>query len=216
MHPDTVTIAVVEDNSTMREGLRMMLDATPGFACVGAFADAESALRELPSSKPDVVLMDVNLPAISGIECVRRLRAQLPSTPIVMLTIEEDSARVFQSLEAGATGYLVKHTEAPEILDAIREAHRGGAPMSSQIARMVVQSFHRQRNPRRAQVDLTQREEQILALIAQGYRNKEVAEELGISALTVETHLRNVYDKLHVRSQAGAVAHYLQRRTAGG
>lgn len=211
-----IRVAVVEDNGPMRDGLRMILNTSEGFHCVCAVADAESALKELPASSPDVVLMDVNLPSISGIECARRLRDALPSTPIIMLTIEADSARVFQSLEAGASGYLVKHMPASEILDSIQEAHRGGAPMSSQIARMVVQSFHRHRSPRRAQDDLTQREEQILALIAQGYRNKEVADELGISALTVETHLRNVYDKLHVRSQAGAVAQYLQRRNQHG
>jgi len=155
--------------------------------------------------------MDINLPRRSGIDCVRQLRIQSPQVQIIMLTIEEDSDRVFESLAAGATGYLVKNVPPASILDAIQEVHRGGSPMSSQIARMLVQSFHKTRSAVPAREALTDREEEILGLIARGYRSKEVAGELGISVQTVETHLRNIYDKLHVRSRAGAVARFLTR-----
>jgi len=157
------------------------------------------------------VLMDINLPQMSGVECVRQLRQRLPNTRIIMLTIEENSRRVFESLAAGASGYLVKNLPPEEILESIREVHRGGAPMSSQIARMVVDSFHRPSPTESDQEKLTQREEDILSLMAKGYRTKEVAEELGITPFTVSWHLRNIYDKFHVRSSAGAVARFLQR-----
>ncbi len=193
----------------MREGLAAILDASSGFACVCACASAEEALRQLPPLQPEVVLMDINLPGQSGIECVPQLKARLPEAQIVMLTIEVDSRRVFESLAAGATGYLVKNVPPAGILAAIEEVRRGGSPMSSQIARMLVQSFHRQGPALREEENLTPREEEILRLIAKGYRTKEVAEALAISPLTVETHLRNIYDKLHVRSRAGAVARFL-------
>lgn len=209
--PD-IKVAVVEDNDAMREGLRMILNGSPGFTCVCASADAETALLGIPRAQPDVVLMDIHLPGQSGIECVRQLRARMPDLRIIMLTIEADSQRVFQSLQAGAGGYLVKNLPPAEILECIREAHRGGAPMSSPIARMVVQSFHQHGPSPSPQENLTERETGILNLFAQGYRTKEVAETLGISPGTVESHLRNIYDKLHVRSIAGAVARALQQR----
>jgi len=206
-----IKVAIVEDNASVREGLATILDASPGFKCVCACGSTEEALRQLSADLPDVVLMDINLPRRSGIDCVRQLRIQLPQVQIIMLTIEEDSDRVFESLAAGATGYLVKNVPPASILDAIQEVHRGGSPMSSQIARMLVQSFHKTRSAVPAREALTDREEEILGLIARGYRSKEVAGELGISVQTVETHLRNIYDKLHVRSRAGAVARFLTR-----
>lgn len=207
--PSTIRVAIVEDTAAMREGLAAILDASPGFACVCACASAEEALRQLPPLQPEVVLMDINLPGQSGIECVSQLKALLPEVQIVMLTIEADSRRVFESLAAGATGYLVKNVPPAALLAAIEEVRRGGSPMSSQIARMLVQSFHRQGPVSREEENLTTREQEILRLIAKGYRTKEVAEALAISTLTVETHLRNIYDKLHVRSRAGAVARFL-------
>jgi DNA-binding NarL/FixJ family response regulator len=207
----TIKVAIVDDNLAVREGLAMLLNGTDGFQCVGGYASAEDALREIPAHLPDVVLMDINLPRRSGIDCVRQLSAWLPKLQIVMLTIEEDSRRVFESLEAGATGYLVKNVPPAMILAAIEEVHRGGSPMSSQIARMLVKSFHHPNSTPPTEESLTPREEEILQLIAKGYRNKEVADALGISTQTVETHLRNVYDKLHVRSRAAAVAKFLQR-----
>jgi DNA-binding NarL/FixJ family response regulator len=148
----------------------------------------------------------MNLPGISGIECVSILKEKLPSVQIIMLTIEDDSQKVFRSLEAGASGYLVKNLPPVKILEAIVEAYGGGAPMSSQVARMVVQTFQERGSSRRAEENLTVREQEILAYLAKGYRTKEIAEALSIAAVTVQTHLRNIYEKLHVRSRCEAVA----------
>ncbi len=207
-----IRVAIVEDTTSVREGMASILNASPGFECVCTCASTEEALRTIPQALPEVVLMDINLPGRSGIECVRQLKEQLPQLQIVMLTIEADSQRVFESLAAGATGYLVKSTSPAAILAAIEEVHRGGSPMSSQIARMLVQSFHRPAAPSEMAHNLTAREEEILGFVAKGYRTKEVAEALAISALTVEAHLRNIYDKFHVRSRAAAVARFLQNR----
>ena len=208
--PD-IKVAIVEDHAAMRDGLAMILNGSPGFTCACATQNAEEALQRISLNPPDVVLMDINLPGKSGIECVRQLKLLLPAMPIIMLTIEENAQRVFQSLEAGASGYLVKNLPPAEILAAIQEAHRGGAPMSSQIARLVVQSFHRRGATCSSSENLTLREEEILGLVSKGYRTKEVAVALEISDQTVETHLRNVYNKLQVRSRAAAVAKFLQR-----
>lgn len=206
-----IRVAVVEDNRRVREGLAGMLRGADGFQLATSCATAEEAVRLVPRDPPDVVLMDIHLPRRSGIECVRQLKQLLPAVQIIMLTIEEDSRRVFESLEAGATGYLVKHVAPERILAAIQEVHRGGSPISTQIARLLVQNFHRRRQSGEAGENLTPREEEILGLIAKGYRSKEVADALSISVQTVETHLRNVYGKLRVRSRAAAVARYLQR-----
>lgn len=203
-----IRVAIVEDAVLVRDALATILNGSPGFECVCACGSAEEALRKVPPSRPEVVLMDINLPGHSGIECVRHLKEKHPMLQIVMLTIEEDSRRVFQSLEAGATGYLVKNVPPSGVLAAIQEVHRGGSPMSCQIARMLVQSFHRPAPASATEESLTHREEEILRLVAKGYRTKEVAEVLSIGSATVETHLRNVYDKLHVRSRAGAVARF--------
>ncbi|HOW67003.1 MAG TPA: response regulator transcription factor [Verrucomicrobiota bacterium] len=205
-----ISVAIVEDNATARTGLKMLLDSSPGFRCLWAVGSAEEVLRWSSADTPDVVLMDINLPGKSGIECVWGLKERFPGTHVIMLTIEEDSQCVFQSLEAGASGYLVKDLPPEQILQAILEVQRGGAPMSSQIARLLVRSFHRRRPAPREQDNLTPREQQVLELVAKGYRTKEVAAELGIGVQTVETHLRNTYDKLHVRSRAAAVARYLR------
>jgi DNA-binding NarL/FixJ family response regulator len=209
-----IKVAIVEDNAALRDGLSVILRCSPGFQCAGAYASADEALQQIPLAPPDVVLMDINLPGTSGIECVRQLTRQLPELLVMMLTIEEDPARVFESLEAGATGYLVKSEPLSEILAAIQEVHRGGSPMSSQIARMIVQSFHRPGPKHAPEQRLTTREQEILELTAKGYRSKEVASALGISLRTVETHLRSIYDKLHVRSRVEAVTRFLQRPQA--
>lgn len=206
----TIKVSIVEDNDTIRDSLAAILNGSPGFCCLCACRSAEEAVRKLPSDPPDVVLMDINLPRMSGIECVRELKPRLPKSQIIMLTIEEDARRVFQSLEAGAAGYLVKNLPPARVLEAIEEVHRGGSPMSSQIARMLVQTFHQRGQSKREEENLTPRETQILALIAKGYRSKEVATALEIATPTVETHLRNIYEKLHVRSRAEAVARFLQ------
>jgi DNA-binding NarL/FixJ family response regulator len=206
----SIHVAIVEDERSMRQNLAEFIHGTPGFACVAACASAEEALRLLPGSTADVALVDINLPGKSGVELVRELKELGLRTQIIMLTVEADSQRVFESLKGGATGYLVKHIVPEEILEAIREVHQGGAPMSSQVARMVVTTF---RAPAPASVpdaQLSTRESEILRLLACGDRSKEIAEKLGIGVGTVNTHIRHVYDKLHVRSRAEAVARLFQ------
>jgi DNA-binding NarL/FixJ family response regulator len=189
----------------------LILDGSPGIKCCGAWRTAEEALVHLPSQRADVALMDINLPGQSGIECVRRLRALLPSLQIIMLTIEDDSSKVFESLRAGASGYLIKNLPPAQIVAAVEEVHRGGSPMSSQIARLLVQNFQKPCGTYEEFPHLTEREEQVLTLAARGYRSKEIAEALALSPQTVQTHFRNIYEKLHVRSRAGAVARFLQK-----
>jgi len=204
-----IKVAIVEDNDSIRQTLAEILSSSEWFSAGPLCSSAEEALRTLAGSPPDVVLMDINLPRMSGIECLRNLKRVLPKTQFIMLTVEEDSERVFESLAAGATGYLVKNVAPERLLVAIQEVHRGGSPMSSQIARMLVRSFQRGGLPKGDSEELSPRENQILELLAQGYRSKEAAEELGIGVQTVLTHIRNIYEKLHVRSRAEAVAKYL-------
>jgi DNA-binding NarL/FixJ family response regulator len=205
----SIRVGIVEDDRSVRENLAMLIDQTAGFACVAACASAEEALRKLLDALPDVVLMDIHLPGQSGIECVARLHRLLPQVQVIMLTVEEDAEQVFESLKAGATGYLVKHVTPEEILESIEEVHRGGAPMSSHIARRVVTAFQPSAQARSIQVELTPREEEILRSLAKGCRSKEVADALEIGVGTVNTHVRHIYEKLHVRSRAEAVARYL-------
>jgi len=206
-----IKVAIVEDNDSIRQTLAEILSSSEGFSAGPLCSSGEEALRTLTTSPPDVALMDINLPRMSGIECLRTLKRVLPKTQFIMLTVEDDSERVFESLRAGATGYLVKNVAPERLLDAIQEVHRGGSPMSSQIARMLVRSLQRGGLAKGDSEELSPRENQILELLAQGYRSKEAAEELGISVQTVFTHIRNIYEKLHVRSRAEAVAKYLGR-----
>jgi DNA-binding NarL/FixJ family response regulator len=208
----SIHVGIVEDNRSVRENLAEFIEGTPGFSCVAACASAEEALRQLTAVHLDVALVDINLPGKSGVEFVREFRGLCPATQVIMLTVEAESARVFESLKAGATGYLVKHVAAEEILDAIREVHTGGAPMSSQVARMVVGTFREPSPARTSDVQLSARETEILGLLAKGHRSKEIADALGIGAGTVNTHVRHIYEKLHVRSRAEAVARYATRR----
>jgi len=203
-------VAIVEDDRRVRENLALLIDRAPGFSCVAACASAEEALKRLPDVAPEVVLMDIHLPGQSGIECVSRLRRVLTRTHVIMLTVEEDSEQVFESLKAGATGYLVKHVSPEEILEAVAEVQRGGAPMSSHIARRVVTAFRQAVAVANGDLRLSAREEDILRLLAKGHRSKEIADELGIALGTVNTHVRHIYEKLHVRSRAEAVARYAQ------
>ena len=200
----SIRVAIVEDDTAVRENLQVLISNAPGFSCVAACGSAEEALQKLPIIVPEVVLMDIHLPGKSGIECVARLRTVVPYSHIIMLTIEEDSEQVFDSLKAGATGYLVKHVEPKQILEAIQDVHRGGAPMSSQIARKVVIAFRGV--PASTEERLTVREEEVLRLIAKGLRPKDIGESLGLSVTTINTYIRNIYKKLHVRSLAEAVA----------
>ena len=211
----SIHVTIIEDNRTVRETLVLILQNSPGFACTHAFASAEEALAGFPPDPPQVALVDINLPGMSGIECVRLLKARAPALQILMLTIESEASRVFESLAAGASGYLVKNTSPTRLLEAITDVVQGGAPMSSQIARLVVQAFQQpaceSAGSAAGVAPLTPREDEILGLIARGFRTKEIAEELNISPQTVQTHVRNIYEKLHVRSRAEAVARFWQR-----
>jgi len=206
-----IRVAIVEDDRTVRENLSVLINDAPGFCCVGSYSSAEEAYARLPDVRPEVILMDIHLPGRNGIKCVADLRDLLPHTQIIMLTIEEDSERVFESLKAGATGYLVKHVSPQEILEAVAEVKNGGAPMSSQIARKVVTTFRESRAPEEPDVRLSAREEEVLRFLAQGHRSKEIADELSVSLATVNTHIRHIYEKLHVRSRAEAVARFTAR-----
>jgi len=204
-----ITVVVVEDDSPVREILATWIREAEGFACVGQFPDAESALAQMAGCQPDVALVDINLPGLSGIECVRDLKPRLPGTQFVMLTVYEDSDHIFDALSAGATGYLLKRTPREALLTALREVHAGGSPMSSNIARKVVQSLQVTK-PKATPADdeLSKRENEVLALLAQGYLYKEIADAIGISLPTVNTYIRRIYEKLHVHSRAQAVALY--------
>lgn len=204
-------VAIVEDSNTLRQYLAELISATPGHICVCACASAEEAMVEIPSKGPDVVLMDIHLPGESGIACTARLREKMPDLQVIMLTVYKDIKMIFQALKAGACGYVLKRADETEILEAIAEVRSGGAPMTSEIARMVVRSFM---EPRAAAPSATEqlsaREMEILALLAEGLSNKEIGARLHISFTTVRTHLVHIYEKLHVRCRTEAAAKYLK------
>jgi len=203
-----VTVSIVEDDAQARKILAGWIGRASGFRLAGDWGDAESAVKLLPEKKPDVVLMDINLPGMSGIEAVRRLKPALPATQFVMLTVYEDADHIYNALSAGASGYLLKQTPREELLSALGDVHRGGSPMTSNIARKVVQCF-RQTPARAPQGEaLSPREQEVLELLARGYLYKEIAERLNISVPTVNTYIRRMYEKLHVQSRAQAVAKY--------
>jgi DNA-binding NarL/FixJ family response regulator len=207
----SITVAIVEDDVPAREILAGWIRDADGFRVAGEFDDAETAIARLPLEKPSVVLFDINLPGMSGIECVRRLKPKLPDTQFVMVTVYEDANHIFNALSAGASGYLLKQMRRTELLDALKDVHAGGSPMSSQIARKVVQNFYRNEtsvNGAGEAVGLSGREREVLELLARGYLYKEIAEMLKISVQTVNTYIRRIYEKLHVRSRAQAVAKY--------
>ncbi|MEW6305981.1 MAG: response regulator transcription factor [Verrucomicrobiota bacterium] len=213
----TIRVALVEDDDRVRGSLAMLVGGSPGFELTGSFADAESAINDLPKLQPHIVLMDVQLPKLSGIECVRKIKPQLPHTQIIILTVYQDEECVFDALRAGAVGFLRKDTPPAEILEAIREAHQGGSPMSSGIARMVVAHFHpkevKHSDSLSSPAHLSPREEEILQYLVKGYRYKEVADALSCSINTVREHVRRIYEKLHVTSSREAVVQYLQGGT---
>ncbi len=209
---DIITIAIVEDVRGTRENLMELLKRSPGLKCVGAFASAENALRDLPALAPDVVLMDINLPGISGVQCAAQLKPLLPKTQILMLTSYENSDLIFESLRAGASGYLMKNTEPDEILAAIEQVHAGGSPMSMQIARKVVSHFQEIKKPSSEFEQLTPRELEILSLLAKGFLYKEIADQLKISLHTVRGHVHLVYEKLHVQSRSEAIIKFLGQK----
>jgi DNA-binding NarL/FixJ family response regulator len=207
--PKSINVAIVEDDAGVRASLARLIGGSPGFRCVSQHATAESALQELPRTAPEVVLMDINMPGLNGVECVRRLKPLLPSTQIIMLTVYQNPEHIFNALAAGATGYLLKQTPPGELLDAVRDVHNGGSPMNSHIARKIVQSFQRQAPVGREGENLSPREAEVLDLLAKGYLYKEIAQNLNLSYATVHTHVRHIYEKLQVRSRAQAVAKHL-------
>jgi DNA-binding NarL/FixJ family response regulator len=205
-----IAVAIVEDDERIRESLTILIQGVEGFRCVGSHGSAEEALRAIPAAKPDVVLMDINLPQMSGIECVGKLKAKLPTAQILMLTVYDDSDLVFQALTEGASGYIIKRTAPDKLLDAIRDAHQGGSPMSPHIARKVVQYFHQLGPAKHGTETLTDREREVLEHLAKGYLYKEIADALGIGLETVRRHLSNIYGKLHVHTRTEAVVKLLQ------
>ncbi len=218
-NPVTIDISLVEDDSHVRKTLTNWISHAAGFRLVGAWADAESALAPLKERKPHVVLMDINLPGMSGVEAVQKLKPVLPDTQFLMLTVYEDIDNIYNALAAGATGYLLKQTLREELLIALQDVHRGGSPMTSNIARKIVQSFRRVPASAAAGEVLSPREEEVLDMLTQGYLFKEVSDRLNISVHTVNTYVRRIYEKLHVRSRAQAVAKYthsVEGRSADG
>jgi DNA-binding NarL/FixJ family response regulator len=215
-----IAVSIVEDDAQARKILAGWITRASGFRLAGEWGEAESAVKMLPEKQPNVVLMDINLPGISGVEAVKRLKPALPETQFVMLTVYEDADHIYSALAAGASGYLLKQTPREELLRALEDVHRGGSPMTSNIARKVVQSFRQETAAAADGESLSPREQEVLDLLARGYLYKEIAERLNISVPTVNTYVRRIYEKLHVRSRGQAVAKYAhlsdgEQRTIG-
>ncbi len=206
-----ITVSIVEDNDQLRATLARVLNRADGFSCVSQYANAEDAIKDLPHVKPNVVLMDINLPGINGVECVKQLKKLSPEIQIMMLTVYEDTDNIFNALSAGANGYMLKRTPSKELLEAITEVHRGGSPMTMHIARKVVQSLQKTPATANPAENLSEREQQVLDHLSQGLMYKEIAEKLGISYETVHTYIRRIYEKLQVRTRTEAVAKFLRR-----
>jgi DNA-binding NarL/FixJ family response regulator len=206
-----IRVAIVDDDEGIRSSLVALLGRAPMMRLAGDYADAETALREIPRNPPDVVLMDINLPGMNGVECVRQLKAAVPKTQVLMLTVYEDSDSLFNSLKAGASGYLLKRTASARLVEAIRDVHSGGSPMSPQLARRVVQFFSQPGPAESPVAHLTAGEKEFLEQLAKGYMYKEIADRMKIRIDTVRSYVRTVYEKLHVHSRTEAVVKYLRR-----
>jgi DNA-binding NarL/FixJ family response regulator len=207
-----IKVAMIEDNSRYRADICALLNAGEGFDCVGVYGSAEEGLRKLGAHLPEVLLMDIHLPGATGIECAAKVKAAFPQVQILVLTVYEDTDSIFQALEAGASGYLLKRAHPDEIIDAIRAVKDGGAPMTNQIARKVVESFRARSgsvSTGKPMETLSKREEEILDFLAKGYQTKEIAAQLSVSVNTIRSHLQHIYEKLHVRSRTEAVIKYL-------
>ena len=206
-----IKVAIIEDDDWIRENLASQIRETSGFACVGSYANGEDALTQITKLVPDVVLMDINLPKMNGIECVKKLKILAPSVQILMLTVYEDSDKIFDSLLAGASGYLLKRTPQAEIIDSIADVYRGNSPMTGHIARKVVQYFNQRGSNSKEIEKLSKREHEVLEHLAQGIAYKEIADVLSLSIDTVRMHIKGIYGKLHVHSRGEAVAKYLRK-----
>jgi DNA-binding NarL/FixJ family response regulator len=206
-----IRISIIEDDDWIRENLATQVGGTAGFQCVGRFRSAEEALGQIVRNVPDVILLDINLPKMNGIECARKLKALVPSAQILMLTVYEDSERIFKSLLAGASGYLLKRTPQAEIIEAIADVHRGNSPMTGHIARKVVQFFNQRGSMEKEIETLSVREREVLDRLAEGISYKEIADVMTLSIDTVRMHIKGIYGKLHVHSRGEAVAKYLRK-----
>jgi DNA-binding NarL/FixJ family response regulator len=205
-----ISVSIVDDEKSLCESIATFLNGSPGFRCVSIYGSAEAALKRLPAERPDVVLMDINMAGMNGIECVSRLKVLSPQIQILMLTVYDDTDQIFKALAAGATGYLLKRNDPEELLQAIRDVQAGGSPMSNSIARKVVASFQKASQGGEKQALLSAREQAVLDCLAQGLAYKQIGDQLGISINTIRTHLRHIYEKLHVQSRTEAVAKYLR------
>jgi DNA-binding NarL/FixJ family response regulator len=207
----SITVSIVEDNEQLRGTLARVINREEGFRCLSQYPDAEAAVEALPRDRPDVILMDINLPGMNGVECVRKLKQLALDSQVIMLTVYEDTENIFNALAAGASGYLLKRTPRNELLDAIREVHRGGSPMTTHIARKVVLSFQQSGTSSTPTESLSPREQEVLDCLSKGFLYKEIADKLGISYETVHTYIRRIYEKLQVRTRTEAVAKFLRR-----
>jgi DNA-binding NarL/FixJ family response regulator len=208
-----IRVAIVEDNPTTRQTFARVLATSPEFLCLGTYPTGEALFESLPSDRPDVVLMDINLPGLNGIECVAPLRAQYPAIQVIMLTVFEDSQRIFGALRAGASGYLLKRIPDEELLQAVRFVHSGGAAMTSIVARKMVEEFNQPLPAGHSSTEvepLSTREKEVLERLSEGLLVKEIADQLGVGFGTVRTYIRRIYEKLHVRSRSQAAAHFYQ------
>jgi DNA-binding NarL/FixJ family response regulator len=211
INDQVIKVSIVEDNDDIRDALRALIKGSQGFECVHVYPDAETAIEDMPAREIDVVLMDINLPGMNGIECMRQVKDKMPQTQFMMCTVYDDDEDIFSALESGATGYLLKRTSPAQILEAIRDLYNGGSPMSSEIARRVVASVQKRKKLSEPVEALTIRENEILEFLAKGFLYKEIAEKLFISHETVKRHIHNIYDKLHVQSRIEAVNKAFQR-----
>ncbi len=208
----TIEVAIVEDNHALGESLQRVVESIPEARCIGVWTTAEEGLKKIDAFRPSIVLMDINLPGMSGIEATALLKRFLPEIQVIIVTVHREHEKIFDALKAGACGYLIKRSRAADVRQAILDVHSGGAPMSAEIARRVVEAFHQPLNKPvedQEKVHLSQRETAVAQLIAEGLANKEIADRLGISTETVRGHLKNIYEKLHVRSRTEAAVKYL-------
>jgi DNA-binding NarL/FixJ family response regulator len=208
-----IRVAIVDDAEGIRTNLAALIRVAPALRLIGEYANAEIALKEIPQHLPDVVLMDINLPRMNGVECVRQLKAQLPQVQFLMLTVYEDSDSLFDSLRAGASGYLLKRTATKHLIESIQDIHAGGSPMSPQMARRVVMLFNQPAPHASELIQLTPTEKEFLRQLAKGFTYKEIAARMNIAMDTVRTYVRKVYEKLHVHSRTEAVVKYLHHRS---
>src|SRR5215467_13220696 len=209
-----IKVGIVEDNKTMREGFETLLNRTPGFQCVCTCATVAEALRRIPKAVPDVVLMDIQLPDSTGVECTAKIKELLPAVQIVIVTVYEDSERIFQALRAGACGYLLKRARPEEVIAAIREAHEGGVPMTPEIARKVIGQFASQATTAEQVESLSDREKEVLELVMHGLGNKAIADRLSVTVAAVKWHLQHIYEKLHVHSRTEAALKFRQGKSS--